>query len=307
MQDLELMHHYTAHAYLTLPGVELAKQVWGYAVPQEAYNHSFLMHGILAFSAHHLAFLNPSRGNHYRVIASTHQTAAINRLNQTLPNVNQDNCSALFACASLITLNTFADAGTYTLEALMEIFGLLRGLNYILESAMVMLHEGPFAVLLEPHPNPPSPPAPLATMLDELRTACEPGGSPTSVPSDVMEATIAFRDCLEFIIKRSPHAELRAVMLYPIRLEAHFFDDLLSKISTDPATASLFLLYSRNLEYAASIWWFLSGWQNISHQIPIQQPLKSQRSLPSQMQTHQIQTQPFPTWTNELLSNPSQT
>jgi hypothetical protein len=302
MQDLELMHHYTAHAYLTLPGVELAKQVWGYAVPQEAFSHSFLMHSVLAFSAYHLAFINPARGTHYRVLASTHQTAAINRLNQVLPDVNSDNCSSLFAGASLITLNTFADAGTYTLEALIEIFGLLRGLNFILSSTEPMIQQGPFAVLLMPHPNPPTPPAPVAVVLEELRAACKPGGSPLSVPSDVMEATIAFRDCLEFVIDRSSHAELRAAMLYPIRLESHFFDNLLSRIKTDAATSALFGLYCRNLEYAASRWWFLSGWQKISLQIPIQQQLSSQYSSNSQNPT-----QSFPTWPNELLSNPSQT
>jgi len=48
IHDLELMHHFTAYAYLTMPGHEATKQVWGYSVPQEAFRFPFLMHSILA-------------------------------------------------------------------------------------------------------------------------------------------------------------------------------------------------------------------------------------------------------------------
>ncbi|KAF2788656.1 hypothetical protein K505DRAFT_255029 [Melanomma pulvis-pyrius CBS 109.77] len=266
MQDLELMHHYTAHAYLTMPGVEQAKQVWGYAVPQEAFNHSFLMHSILAFSAYHLAFINPARGAQYRVLASTHQTAAINRLNQVLPDVNAGNCHALFAGASLITLNTFADAGTYTLDALVEIFGLLKGLDFILSSTEPLIVRGPFAVLLQPLPDPPKAPAPLSAVLEELKAWCAPGGSPSSCPGDVLEAAVALRDTLEFVVDRSSHADLRASMLWPIRIEPHFLETLQSRRS-DPAVSALFFKYCRILESAAIKWWFLSGWQSISQEI----------------------------------------
>ncbi|PSN72453.1 hypothetical protein BS50DRAFT_569941 [Corynespora cassiicola Philippines] len=266
MLDLELMHHYTAHAFLTMPGVEQAKQTWGYAVPQEAFKHSFLMHSILAFSAYHIAHISPSRASQLRLLASTHQTAAINGLNQVLPDVTTINCHALFVGASLVTINAFADAGEYTLESLIEIFQLLRGMNFILSATEPLLEKGPFSVILKPLPNPPKPPPLLSSFLVELSTPnSAPDGTSINVSESCITATDSLREALQFGIDFSPHPALRVVMLWPIKLDTAFIDEL--RYRQDPNVSHVFRHYCRILEFAGTEWWFLAGWRNISYHI----------------------------------------
>jgi Fungal specific transcription factor domain len=176
MQDLELMHHYTAHSHMTMPGLETAKRIWGFAVPQEGFKHPHLMHSILSFSANHLAHINLSRASYYHVLASSHQSAALTGLNGALADLGPANCHALFASASLTIMNAFADARTYSIEVLIEIFQLLRGLSFVLNTAVPWIENGPFAAIIQPTSadqlNKPS--ALLSSFLVEIQTASYP-------------------------------------------------------------------------------------------------------------------------------------
>ncbi|KAF2178032.1 hypothetical protein K469DRAFT_601024, partial [Zopfia rhizophila CBS 207.26] len=259
MADLELMHHYTAHAWNTMPGVDQAKQTWGYGVPQEAFRHNFLMHCILAFSAYHLAYINPSARHKYRLLASTHQTAAITGINRVLPDINAANCHALWAAASLITLNAFADSSSNSLDALVEIFYLLRGMNTILNTSEPLIHTGPFAVILRQATDNPKPPPLVSSFLVELQSFAV--GTSESSPA-VSRAAVDLRDSLQFGIDHSGYPTMRAVMLWPVKLDAEFIEAI--KVGQDAATGELLARYLQILGYAGAEWWFLAGWQNIS-------------------------------------------
>lgn len=269
MEDLELMHHYTAHAFLTMPGVEQAKQIWGYAVPQEAFKHRFLMHTILAFSSNHLAHINPSRSHHYRLLASTHQAAALTGLNTNLSvgNLNPENCHALFAGASLVTLNAFADADAHSLNALLDIFQLLRGMNMILSTTEPFIEKGPLSVILKPLPTPPKPSPLISSFLVDVQAAAY-RSHPTCPDERTRIAADLLGGALQHGIEYSGHPALRAVFLWPIRLENEYIDAL--KARTEPSVINLFRQYCRILEYAGTDWWFLSGWRNVSQQILLQ-------------------------------------
>lgn len=54
LSDLELMHFYTASTSLTLSNAPSRRNVWQSVVPQIAFSHDFLLHGLLAFAALHL-------------------------------------------------------------------------------------------------------------------------------------------------------------------------------------------------------------------------------------------------------------
>jgi hypothetical protein len=127
VEDLQPMHHYTAHAHLTVPGDDQAKQTWGFLVTQEAFRHVFLLHCDLAFAALHLAYIEPQARSRYRIRAATHQAAAIAGLNHVLPDISLTNCHALFAATSLIILNAFAESSRNIIEALLGIFRFIRG------------------------------------------------------------------------------------------------------------------------------------------------------------------------------------
>lgn len=264
MSDLELMHHYTAHAYLTMPGVVHTRQIWGFSVPQEAFKFPFLMHSILAFSANHLAYLNPSRAAHFRLLSGTHQAAALTSLNSVLGDIQTTNCHAIFVSASLTVLNAFADASTFSLDILIEIFQLIRGMNYVLDKTTPIIEKGPFAAILRPTPDPPTQPPLLSSFLIELQASGYSSAGADVSPTEAarIRATDSLRESLQYAIEGSTHPALRAAMIWPIRLEAEFMEML--KDRSDPGIRDLFQRYCRLLEFAASDFWFLVGWRGIS-------------------------------------------
>jgi hypothetical protein len=268
MQDLELMHHYTAHAHMTMPGLETAKQIWGFAVPQEGFKHPYLMHSILSFSANHLAYINLSRASYYQVLASTHQSAALTGLNSALADLGPSNCHALFASASLTIMNAFADARTYSMEVLIEIFQLLRGMSFVLNTAVPWIENGPFAAIIRPSNGDQihKPSALLSSFLVEIQAASYPTPSESAESqASRIKAAEQLRQTLQYSIDTSGHPALRAAMTWPTRLEADFLESL--KAGTDPKVRELMKLYCRLLEFASSEWWFVSGWRGISSRI----------------------------------------
>lgn len=269
MQDLELMHHYTAHAYLTLPGLQFARQVWGYSVPQEAFKYPFLMHSILAFSANHLAYMNPAKTSHFRLLAGTHQTAALTELNSNLANVQTGNCHAIFASASITVLNAFADPRSYDLDVLIETFQLLRGLQYVISKIIPDIEKGPFAPIVRATKiDAETPPPLLSSFLVELQASNLAVPNPndtTPVQAARIKAAESLRHVLQFSLETSPHASLRASMMWPFTLEVEFVEML--KTRTDPGVRDLFKRYCQLLAIAGSDFWFLSGWREVSKQL----------------------------------------
>lgn len=257
------MHHFTAHAYLTLPGTEFTKQVWGYAVPQEGFKFPFLMHSILAFSANHLAYISPSKASHFRLLSSTHQTAAVTSLNKALADIGPANCHAIFVGASLTVMNAFADARVYDLDVLIETFQLIRGMDYVLGKATPLIEKGPFAPIIRPSTDPPKPSPLLSTFLVEIQASCY-GGSEEPTPSERarIKATEVLRQSLQYSFETSPHPALRASMIWPISIETEFMNML--KARTDPDVRALFKLYCKLLEFTATDFWFFVGWRGIS-------------------------------------------
>ncbi|KAF2124205.1 hypothetical protein P153DRAFT_371075 [Dothidotthia symphoricarpi CBS 119687] len=264
MQDLELMHHFTAHAYLTMPGAEHTRQIWGYAVPQEAFKYPFLMHSVLAFSANHLAHINPPRASHFRLLSSTHQTAALTFLNTALTDLGPTNCHALFAGASLVVMNAFVDASTHDLDALIEIFQLLRGMVFVLHNAESWIESGPFAMIIRPCSDQSKSPPPLlsAFLINIQALACSPPQGSTPNQIACIKAAEGLRQSVQYSIESSPHPAFRAATTWPTTIDAEFLEML--RVRTDPDVQQLFKQYCKILEFASSDFWFLSGWRGIS-------------------------------------------
>ena len=266
MQDLELTHHYTAHAYQTMPGTEHVKQIWGFAVPQEAFKYPFLLHSILAFSANHLAYINPSKAAHFRIAASAHQSAALTSLNHAVANIGHLNCHAIFAAASMTVINAFADARAYDLDVLVETFQLVRGMDYVLNNVTDMLKKGPFAAIVLPVEETPKPPSLLSAFLVEIQALSRPTTAESS-PDDLAAARAAevLRNGLQYAMNSSTHPALRATMIWPISVTPEFIEALKSR--THPGVRAILKHYCKLLEYASLDFWFFTGWRGISQHL----------------------------------------
>lgn len=254
------MHHYTAHAHLTIPGDDQAKQTWGFLVTQEAFRHKFLLHCILGFAASHLAYIEPQARPGYRIRASAHQAAAIAGVNNVLPDITSSNCHALFAATSLIMLNAFAESSSNTLGALLGIFRLIRGVNVILEDKQDTISNGPFRLIFlhAPDRSRPLPPL-LSSCMLELQAIMEETRlcNPTA-----FTAANHLLESLQSGIDSSAHISMRAVMFWPIKVEQNFIGAV--EPGQDGNAVRVMQQYLRIINLAAAEFWFMSSWRNIS-------------------------------------------
>lgn len=203
--------------------------------------------------------------DHYHLLASRHQSAALTNLNKALGELGQVNCHAIFVGASMTVMNAFADARTYDLDVLIETFQLLRGMEYVLQKVTPMIEKGPFAAIVRPTVDPPKPSPLLSSFLVELQSSCSPSHSPSPTESLRNSAMECLRQGLQFGLDSSPHPALRAAMLWPIKVDGEFLE--LLRTRSDPEVRALFKQYCRLLEFASAEFWFFAGWRGISQQL----------------------------------------
>lgn len=125
-----------------------------------ALSNTFLMHGLLALSACHLAHLRKEASDYYRNLAMYHYTAAISLFRPLLDHVDSQTAVPALAFSTLIGCLSFAipqafshpsarsPAGPEFVKNLLDIFRLVRGVKSVLGSASPWVKDSPMAPLL---------------------------------------------------------------------------------------------------------------------------------------------------------------
>lgn len=107
MLDLRLMFHYTSQVSSTITGAGISDtNIWNYDIPMLAFNHPFLMHSILAFSATHLS--RTEKGLDQCV--TYHRGDALRLLREAVLDISSDNTDALVASALILIMDSLANA-----------------------------------------------------------------------------------------------------------------------------------------------------------------------------------------------------
>lgn len=153
IRDLELMHHFTTVVCKTLSGRKEVQDVWGIVLPQMAFSCDYLMHGILALSALHLATLKAENKSDYIDCSMAHLHCSLSTYNQVLPNIAADNCVPLFALSSLVAVHVCAlpivdETGPY-LGRIITLFNMCRGVETILSPYTLLIQESPLKPMLQ--------------------------------------------------------------------------------------------------------------------------------------------------------------
>ena len=153
IRDLELMHHFTTDVCKTLSARKEVQDVWGLVMPQMAFSCDYLMHGILALSALHLATLKGENKSSYIDCSMAHFHCSLSTYNQVLPNIAADNCVTLFAVSSLVAVHVCAlpivdEAGPY-LERITTLFNMCRGVETILSPYTSLIQESSLKPMLQ--------------------------------------------------------------------------------------------------------------------------------------------------------------
>jgi hypothetical protein len=164
ISDLELMHHYTDSiadgGMATRPKV---RHLWQSYIPRQALKHTFLMHGLLALSALHLAYQHPEEAVRYLRLCDKHQSIALGRFRSILSSSEFDveRADALFGLAAVISVSSMArssalfehdsDEKVISMDEVVELFILTRGVRDVIHLAHQHISRGPLAELFEGH------------------------------------------------------------------------------------------------------------------------------------------------------------
>lgn len=109
LQEMQLFHHYMVETYLTMPEGRLTHFHFQNVIPRIAASHSFLLDGILALSAMHMAFQKPAEVRRWLEVGLGYQTNACSSLSRLLTvEVSGDTYGPAFLCSVFIMLTATA-------------------------------------------------------------------------------------------------------------------------------------------------------------------------------------------------------
>lgn len=151
--DLELMHHYMTHTKHILTehqDLDYIMHIWQVEMPKVAFAHDYVMHGLLGFSALHKAHLEPANATNLHAIAVDHLDKAlvVYRAESARPTT-AENASAKFAFTWIVALFAYAIPPSLPpIDAIVELFMLVRGIDAILSETWIWISQGPFAPIL---------------------------------------------------------------------------------------------------------------------------------------------------------------
>jgi hypothetical protein len=98
MEDIKLWHQFVTATAKTI------SRPWERELPVLALSCDYLMHGILAAAALHLAYLYPDSRDKYEILSTQHQDLALKPFRHAMSNVTPENCNHLFAFSTLLTV-----------------------------------------------------------------------------------------------------------------------------------------------------------------------------------------------------------
>lgn len=104
------MYHYT-RALSQIGAREQVVHLWCDYIPQQALKHAFLMHGLLAFAALHLALIKPESSVKYLQLCDRHQAIALQKFRSVLSSpeaFDSELADALFALSVTLSLSSMA-------------------------------------------------------------------------------------------------------------------------------------------------------------------------------------------------------
>ncbi|KAK4235825.1 hypothetical protein C8A03DRAFT_17468 [Achaetomium macrosporum] len=268
--DLELLHHFTTSAYRTFmlnPTKEGTDRLWQIEIPRQGFVHVYLLHQILAVSSYHLAHLHPENRQAYTLRASQHQNAGIRRMRTALSHITPTNCHALFVASSLLfvgSLAAWSTSGTSegpTVDDLVDVLILVKGIGSVLDSSQELLRSGPLSELFfqragAEQANPALDRVVLA--VGDFLVEIAETESDSCVRAVIHAAAYRFVSVIRDALLKAPIAEYRVLLAWPI----HMADELIPLLRQRNQAALALLSYYCVVLHSAALqgYWFMQGW-----------------------------------------------
>lgn len=149
------MYHYATTVCDIVSVRDELIHLWRDYIPQQAISHPFLMHGILALAALHLAYLRPSSSVQLLQTCDRHQAIALEKFRSILSSpVDPQLADARFALAATLSVSSMArncadtDSSALDVNTIAELFILTRGVRDMIHLSSEHIRIGPMAPLL---------------------------------------------------------------------------------------------------------------------------------------------------------------
>ena len=124
-------------------------QIWQIEMPKVAFASEYVMHGLLGFSALHKANLEPEIADRLRESAVDHLDKALVIYRSEATPATAHNANAKFVFTWLVALFAYAIPPSLPpIDAIVELFMLVRGIDAILSETWFWVSQGAFAPIL---------------------------------------------------------------------------------------------------------------------------------------------------------------
>ncbi|OJJ43218.1 hypothetical protein ASPZODRAFT_136414 [Penicilliopsis zonata CBS 506.65] len=260
LEDLELMMNWCTATYRSLARTSAGERVWQSVVPRESLRNPFLMRGVLALSALHLAFTHRGKQQkEYLKTAQAHQTHALGGL--TLAGaVSERNCNATFALSSLMIVFSIAfpllvrPTSTHTsLDDLCRVFSITRRSIKVLIEIIPWVQDGEMGSLTtreeDPAPQMPDTSKLAILFLHNLNTTFS-NHDPHHETAVYTETIQILGECLEKLLRGGEPSLIAFRWIH--RLPARYLDLLTDR---QPLALTILAHYCVILHHLRDRWW----------------------------------------------------
>lgn len=258
------MHHYATSTYITLSNGTAQHNVWQHIVPQEALQHAFLMHGILAVSALHLAHLRPSYSQYYTDVSMHHYTSAVEQFRTILEEITPTNAAAVFIFSSLLACVSFAipqelpetAAVSFTpldiLQKMIDIFTLERGVQTVLEASWTWVKDGSIKPLMVHIPTEPENDlrGDEEQALKSLESRIRNENKSEDLKIEALNSLRLLRAIHPF--HALPIERINFIMAWPVLVSSKFFTAICER---QPFAIAILGYYGAVLHELMNVWW----------------------------------------------------
>lgn len=151
-QDLQLMHHFMSNTKFILTEnqeLDFVLRIWQEELPKVAFACDYVMHGLLGFTALHKAYLEPNNASLLQASAVAHLDKALVLYRRDSTVTTPDSANAKFVFTWLVALFAYAiPPGVPPIDAMVELFLLVKGIDAMLSETWYWVAQGPFATIL---------------------------------------------------------------------------------------------------------------------------------------------------------------
>ncbi|KAJ5742451.1 uncharacterized protein N7511_011470 [Penicillium nucicola] len=266
MEQLELELQWIMHTHKLLARSEETRKVWELVVLQEALKAPFLMHGILGLSALHLSRLHePQRHSKWLTVAVSHKNIALSMFSEQLSNIDHSNIKAMMSFAGLVVAFGLGSALTPgatdgpTLNSLIEIFTLARGVQAVANKELQFLLQSNFAPLFNIIQPEVSFPYHIIAVFDRLHETNAQCGQ-----QSVHHNVVVYEQVIKFLLELAAFTLMEPTSMtlaagWAIRVPAEYLSDLDNRV---PFSLVILAHYCGLLHMARDNW-CVGSWGSI--------------------------------------------